>query len=295
MTTTFHKYTFGLLLVCLTLCSACQQDPFDGFVSRERAITQFVVGEAQIGAAEITRTLDSALVTVYVKPGTDLSNVTPFVMTSYQSTVTPASGEAVNFAANNHRVTYRVTAESGETRDWTVEVKEYQFDLEGTWQVIGFQFTYFIGEGEDWGWSGTKDLANNLPGAAAETDDRLSFALEGVREDGMLYGTYTHDPGADGVYGTFLFDDGTDYAYKFRKLPAGQGTFVRNLSNNTLTFQQSDGSNTQSMTLEWASAEKTQLQLPFAPGPYDIDWNGSGNKMELGAAKVFWYALKKVE
>ena len=41
------------------------------------------------------------------------------------------------------------------------------------------------------------------------------------------------------------------------------------------------------------NAAKTMVQVQFDVRPYDIDWNGSGGKQELGGAKYFWYMLQK--
>lgn len=281
----------NILLACVILLAAvgCMEDPLDGIVSHERAITNFNV-EGQIGVAEITRAENSEVV-VYVKAGTDLTQVAPQISVSYKAKVTPASGEAVNFAANGNQATYTVTAESGETRTWTVKIEEYEFDLGGTWQVSDMWFWWWIGEGFDWGWQEERPLEWNIPNAAKEKDNLLTFELEGVTEDGRLYGTYTFDAGADGEFADFRYSDGTDYNYKFRRIVPTTGTWERNFANNRLTFTSGDVSHV-SLPLEFSEDNNT-LTLTFSTGANDMDWGHEGNKQHVGAAKTFWYVMNR--
>jgi len=278
-------------LASLALLGSCKQDPFDGIKSHERAITGFTLDKGQIGVAEIARTTaDTSKVTVYVVKGTDLSKVTPTIETSYKATVSPGSGSLTNFASGRNRAVYMVTSESGETRPWVVQVKDYQSDLDGTWKVSSLMFQYFIGEGQSWGWNGTKSAASNMPDAAKELDNTITFAVTGVTSTGNLTGTFTHNAGTDAQYGNFL-NQSSDFNYKFRRLPKSSGTFLRDFTDNTLTFNPG-ASQSKTIPLEF-NADKSQLKLSFNVQPYDIDWNGSGAKQELGGAKFFWYQLQK--
>lgn len=285
----FTLLGIGILASFATL-SGCKQDPFKDIVSNERAITDFVLPQNQIGVAEITRTADMGKVVVYVVPGTDLSKVAPRIETSYHAEVSPASGQPTDFSGTNRTRTYSVTSQSGETRSWTVEIKDYVSDLDGTWSMTNLQFQYFIGEGESWGWNGIKALSSNIPDASKELDNTLTFAVTGVTPDGKLTGTFNHQPGPDGQFANFMYGT-TDYNYKFRRLPRNQGTWLRNFADNTITFNPGTGQ-TKTVALEF-SADKRSLKLPFNVQPYDIDWSGSGGKQELGGAKTYWYMLRK--
>jgi len=277
-------------LTSLSSLSSCQQDPFEDIVSHERAITGFALAQGQIGVAEITRTAETGNVVVYVVPNTDLTKVVPRIETSYHAEVSPASGVATDFSGTNRLRTYNVTSQSGETRQWTVEIKDYVSDLDGTWSVSNLQFQYFIGEGESWGWNGIKTLASNIPDASKELDNTLTFVVTGVTADGMLTGTYNHQAGPDGQFANFMYGP-TDYNYKFRRLPRNQGTWLRNFADNTITFNPGTAQ-TKTVALEF-SADKRSLKMPFNVQPYDIDWNGDGGKKELGGAKTYWYTLRK--
>jgi len=287
--------TGASVLLGLGLLTGCTDDPFEDIESNERAITNFALEKGQIGIAEITRTPETGTVVVYVVRGTDLTSVVPRIETSYKARVSPASGEAVSFANGSRSQTYSVTSESGQTREWMVQVKDYQSDLDGKWQVTGMQFQYFIGEGESWGWNGTKNVASNIADASKENDNTLEFTTTGVAADGKLLGTYTHDAGPDKAFADFNYK-GTDYNYKFRRLPKSQGTFVRDFTTNTITFSPSGqpAGQTKTVTIE-LSADKSTLKMPFNVQPYDIDWNGDGNKKELGGAKTTWYMLQKMK
>lgn len=283
----------GMLCLTTLFFSACQKDPFEGVVSHERAITSFELDEGQIGVAEITRTPEEGKIVVYVAPGTDLSNRKANINTSYQSSVSPASGETVDLSDSSF--VFEVTSASGRSRAWELEIREFEFDLGGEWQVNSLEFWYWIGEGEDWGWDETRPLNWNIADAAKDEDNTLEFILEGVTENGSIYGTYTFAPGPDGEYANFIYNDGTDYNYKFRKLPPREsGTWIRDFASNTVIFNQGEEDEARTLPLSW-SDEKNTLQFSFNPGPYDIDWDGDGNKQQLGAAKEFWYMLQKVE
>lgn len=279
------------LLVLLTvLFTACQKDPFEGIESKERAITSFTI-DGQIGLAEITRTPNEGKMVIYVNPGTDLENVEPQIITSYQASVTPASGELIDLSDSTY--SFVVSSASGDVREWTLEVEPYDFDLAGEWDVASIDFWWWIGEGEDWGWQETRPLVWNIPGTGNEEDNTLEFHLEGVDEEGLLFGTYTFDPGPDGEYADFIYTDDSDYNYKFRRLPAQEtGTWHRNFETEVITFNKGEANEVRTMPLEWENGKSTLL-LKFNPGPNDLNWDHDGNRQHLGAAKEFWYVLEK--
>ena len=279
-------------LGALASLAGCKQDPFEDIQSHERAITAFTLDKGQIGVADITRTAaDTSKVTVYVVKGTDLSKVMPTITTSYKASVSPGSGSLTNFASTKNRAVYTVTSEAGESRVWLVQVKDYQSDLDGVWRLNQLRFQYFIGEGQSWGWNGTKNAADNMPTASQELDNTIEFKVTGITATGNLTGTFTHSAGPDGAFGDFKQPSGTDFNYKFRKLPVSTGTFLRDFSDNTMTFNPGTA---QSKTMPLVfNAAKTMVQMQFDVRPYDIDWAGSGGKQELGGAKYFWYMLQK--
>lgn len=278
------------MILSAVLFSACQKDPFEGIESKERAIESFKI-DGQIGLAEITRTPTESKFIIYVKEGTDLTSVTPEIVTSYHSRVSPASDQIIDLSDSTYSFT--VTSESRESRTWELVVKSYVLDLEGVWEVSSINFWWWIGEGEDWGWQETRPLAWNIPGTVNEEDNTLEFHLEGVDEEGLLYGTYTFNPGSDGEYADFIYTDGSDYNYKFRRLPAQEtGTWHRNFETEVIIFNMGEENEVSTMPLEWEN-DKNTLLLKFNPGPNDLNWDHDGNRQHLGAAKEFWYVLEK--
>src|ERR1700712_1281922 len=111
-----------LIIMVAVLFTACQKDPSAGIKSHERDIESFSVGTGftQVGPATVNQDSSKVYVRILMQGAVDFSKVTPTVITSYKSTVSPASGTVVNFASGNNQVTYTVTAQTGQTRTWTV-------------------------------------------------------------------------------------------------------------------------------------------------------------------------------
>ncbi len=66
--------------------------------------------------------VDTSRIRLSLPTGTDMTAIAPSIMVSDGASIHPASGEIINFAANNNKYTYRVTAKNGATRDWLVEI-----------------------------------------------------------------------------------------------------------------------------------------------------------------------------
>jgi hypothetical protein len=290
------KRYFKVIMIATTFfVASCANDEdyhLKGIESNERSILDVKVPN-QIGPAVITRTPDETKITVYVKPGTDLTAIAPDVQVSYKSKVSPASGNTFNFSTGSK--VYTVTSETGLTREWNIEVLEYDFDMGGTWSLAKSEFFYNVSEeyGAD-DWKGTKLLEWPLPGAADGNDDIITFELEGVTSGGNLYGTFTHSAGTDDKFPTFNYTGNTptNFDYKFKKLPNGTGTWLRNLTDNTITFNKDESDQSVTLPLEW-SVDKQTLVISFNPGPKDIVWDNDWNRMELQCTKKFWFTLTK--
>ncbi|MFT3903006.1 MAG: DUF5005 domain-containing protein [Niabella sp.] len=114
-----RKITLRIAVSCLFL-TACQKDVLKGYKSPERAILFFSI-ENQIGETVITRTVDSSIVRVTVPYATDLTSTKPKITVSENATITPASGEVVDFSGDNTHI-YTVTSQNGQKREWTVHI-----------------------------------------------------------------------------------------------------------------------------------------------------------------------------
>lgn len=85
-------------------------------------IYSFKLESGQIGEALIDQ--ENRLVQIDVLAGKDLTQVTPTIEITPSATISPASGETVNFAEQNGERIYVVTAESGQEYEWKVVVEE---------------------------------------------------------------------------------------------------------------------------------------------------------------------------
>ena len=243
------KYTYLYLsLALLTALAACERDPFEDVISHERAIEAVTLegGLVQVGPAEIDRANSTASVRVLMEEGTDLTQVQMRIMTSYKAKSDLPEGTPLNFTANNNRQTVTVTAESGERRDWTVELIPFVEPVLGTYEVTSL--VLYGGTGPEWGGGGVLDFTDkpwawpDEGGPAAEYDNVLTFTFTGVTEDGKTYGTVVNDAGSDGEYANFLFvNPETDVNHLYRTIPAGTGVWEHDYSNNTIIFRFEDG------------------------------------------------------
>ncbi|WP_423146089.1 hypothetical protein [Rubrolithibacter danxiaensis] len=281
-------FLFALILIF----SACQKDPFADVENNERSIEEVSIGEGQIGPAAIIRGNGGDTVLINVKAGTiDLSKVTPRIMASIGASVSPASGETVDFLNADSALTYTVTAESGKTRTWVMKIKEFVFDLDGTWKVEQVRFDHWIGDGESWGWGNHDDnLVNYFPELNKNLDNTLKFNLEGA-EGSSVYGTYTFESGADGNSLEDFIHTGTNFNYKFKKL-LPSGTWSLDIPGKKMIFNA--GTPNEGQTFEIAfSNNKNTLKLPFNPGAKDIAWDNEWGRMDVQGSGSFWYVLQK--
>nr|MDA3822989.1 hypothetical protein [Bacteroidales bacterium] len=82
-----------------------------------------------------------------------------------------------------------------------------------------------------WVWSETD-------GPGAELDNTVTFEMTGITEEGNTYGTIVNDAGDDGIYADFIFtgDPVTDVNHFYRKIPKGEGEWLRNYATGTVVF-----------------------------------------------------------
>ena len=197
----------------------------------------------------VDRDSSTVVVKVLVQPNTDLSKVIPTIVTSYKSTISPASGTVVNFAADNNTATYTVTAQTGETRKWKVTIVPFSEALLGTFSIE--DLTVYGGTGPQYGGGGvftleSKNVWNPITGPNAELDNTLTFTYTGVTSDGNTYGSIVNNAGPDGLYANFIYTQNpvTDVNHYYRQIPTGTGTWLHNYTTNTVTFTFADSTQT---------------------------------------------------
>jgi len=231
------------------LITACEKDPSAGIKSHERDIESFQLNSAftQVGPATVNQDSSKVYVRVLVQGTVDFSKVSPTVITSYKSTVSPASGTTVNFAAKNNEYTYTVTAQTGQTRTWTVVLVPFTEELLGTWKIQ--DLTLYGGTGPQYGGGGVFTLEsksgdwNAVTGPNAELDNTLTFTYTGVTAQGNTTGTCVNNAGPDGLYANFIFEGNpvTDVNHYYRQIPTGTSTWVHDYTANDVTFTDANG------------------------------------------------------
>ena len=252
MKTKLRSIHFSLTIMLIVFVSSCVKDPFDDVVSNERSIEAVSLGGGliQVGPAIVNRAEGHVSVQVLVDENTDLSSVEPIIQASYRAKTEPASGETVNFAATDNKHTYTVFSESGKSREWIVELIPFTETLPGTYQITG-QVVYG-GTGPEWGGGAVLNLTDKPwiwpeeGGPSVEFDNTLVFEFTGVTPEGHTHGTVTNTAGADGEYADYQFvlNPATDVNHFYRKIPKGEGTWLRNYTTGTITFTSPNGTTT---------------------------------------------------
>ncbi|RAV99455.1 DUF5018 domain-containing protein [Pseudochryseolinea flava] len=287
-------YFSAVVSLLMMACAGDEDYYLKDLDTHERSILSYSV-PGQIGVPLFTKTATESKVVVFVFAGSDLTAVKPDIQVSYKAKVTPASGDVVNFTSGGNHVKYTVTAESGETREWDVEIREFSFDLGGTWRVVNHQYYYHVAPTETWGWTGTKNMKDKLPTASAADDDTFQFELTGATPEGNVYGTFVHHAGDDGKTATYIYSKSSvDFGYKFKKLPATNGTWELNFATNTITFNKGQATSAVSLPLEWLDGKQT-LVIPFHPGTIDPTGDQDWDSEEIRYSTKFWYTLSKSE
>lgn len=243
------KRLFYVIICAAVLGTACEKDPSAGIESHERDIESFQLNSAftQVGPATINQDSSKVYVKVLMQGTVDFSQVKPTIITSYKSTVSPASGTLVNFAKSNDQFTYTVTAQTGQTRTWTVVLVPFTEAILGTWKIQ--DLTLYGGTGPEYGGGAVFPLESKgsdwdpKTGPNAELDNTLTFTYTGVTADGNTTGTCVNNAGPDGLYANFIFEANpvTDVNHYYRQIPEGTSTWVHDYTANNVVFTDSKG------------------------------------------------------
>jgi hypothetical protein len=223
----------------------------------------------------------------------DLKNLAPVFAVSSNATIEPASGASVDFTQNpDHSAIYKVTSQSGETRDWTITVELFNNPYEGQWSINKFSLKWDDWNG--WGLSGEADVIAKIPNIAPGLDDKIIFkSLEGIDETGSFYGAYERTPGADGKFGTYISLAGTDWSDKFGQLPNGKGKYFINPDNSISILM--DGTTKKINSKGSKTTDGSTMTYSLNSPPVStIDWNDYyGTENQLKTAYEIWYVLAK--
>lgn len=302
----------NLLIVVILIFAGCMKDPYKGVVSNERSIEAVTLGDGliQVGPATVDRASGLVSVKVLMQTGTDLSHVSPQIQASYKATLSPASGQVVDFAAHDNTAIYTVTSQSGMTREWKIELIPFTETILGIYDIQ--KLVLFGGTGPEYGGGAVMNLTDkpwvwhDQDGPSAELDNTLIFDFTGVTSDGKTFGTVSNNAGLDDKYANFIFvkDAATEIDVNdfYRKIPIGQGIWERDYTANTIKFTFSDGSNT---TGTFRAAETLDLgnglSKVITDNSFDFTLNGSDDWNNIYSdfdkfvqrPRRFWIDVKK--
>lgn len=250
----------GIALLQQACVKDLQDDVNDGGWNHERSIID-IQFENQVGTATI-ETVDATTgnisLSINIDAVPDLSSIKlKMLQLSYQATASLNVGDALNFENGSKSASITVTSTTGEKRDYTITVSEFQETLVGTWDVK--KLTVYGGTGPEYGGGAVMELADKpwcwseAYGPQAECDNVLTFTMTGVSDDGNTSGVCVNDAGADGKYADFIFlgegnkeNPGVDLDLKkyYRQIPEGESTWVRDYAAKTITFTDKNGKKT---------------------------------------------------
>ncbi|MBP5676748.1 MAG: hypothetical protein J6W94_07035 [Bacteroidales bacterium] len=253
------KYLF-IALGALSVLGACQKDPWaaveEGSWNSDHRILDIKFA-GQAGKA-VVKDIDESTGTVTLQLATDLvtdmSKVTVETLElSYKATSSVERGGTVDFTAASPSIT--VTASTGQSRTYALNMTEFTETIIGKYRITDSKV--WGGTGPEWG-GGALMSPENKPwcwyvdegfGPAAEYDDYLEFTLDEIMSDGNTTGKCIHYGGVDGKHWNCLFKaavnkEGTtdiDLHKFYRQIPVGTSTWVRNYTDDTITFTDERG------------------------------------------------------
>lgn len=239
----------------LSSCEKDLQDEINGSGwNHERSIINIQL-ENQIGKATIENiSATEGIIELSINVGAQASMATVKIVDmeiSYQAESSVKIGETVNLS--NGSTDIKVKATTGEVRTYTISANSFTEDIEGTWDIKSL--TIYGGTGPEYGGGAVMQLSDKpwcwseVYGPEVECDNQLVFKMTGVAEDGSTMGTCLNNAGADGKYADFMFmaavnkegDSDIDLEHFYRQIPEGESTWVRNYSDNTITFTDKNG------------------------------------------------------
>ena len=309
----------GLAAVAL-LAASCERDMQSeingGKWNHERQVIDIKFAN-QIGNAEIDN-FDSTTgfidISINVDAVPDLSEIKiESLQLSYRATSTAGVGDALNFENADRSASLTVTAATGETRQYTIHVKEFKETIVGNWAVDGLYL--YGGTGPEYGGGAVLALNdkpwcwNEQTGPGAECDNTLTFTLEGVTDEGNTFGTCVNDPGADGKYFDALYvgnnpetGENVDVSGFYRQVHEGTSTWLRDYASGTIIFTDANGRTTTG-SFVGAGSEDLGYDHSFTVDDHALafslngtdDWTNIYSDYDkfVKKARKFWVTLKK--
>lgn len=316
----------GLLVGCYENESSAP-DMVDPWL-RERTPVSFRL-ENQIGEAVIThdwRHDDEGAVSVQlvVSAIEDLTAVkVEKIELQYGATASVTEGGTLDLSSGTG--SFVVTAETGETREYSVSYTAFMEPLEG---VYLFDPISGILDGSApksalvlfGGWDGEVVVSTVMDKSwhwgsgympTDEDDNIISFKLAKVDEQtGVSYGTMLNLPGDDGKYANYVFQNKPekDMNGKYRIMPKGKARWSKNPSSGDITFYAWE--DVEYATPLWTSKQweagsynvGASNPVPVAnlsfwrehPGPFDnINWNYPDDRWFVDNVRATYWLMKR--
>jgi len=267
-----RKYYILLLISAAMLLLSCQKDPLADVNSGDWNHERNIIGitfKGQVGKAIISRDGDQASIEFTYNPSVsdDYSAIEIAKLElSYGATASISTGETLNFENPNQQAVITVTPANGEPLDWVITLVTFSESLLGEWNVS--KLIVFGGTGPEYGGAAVIPMTDKpwcwdaSTGPATEEDNTFTFTLTDVTDEGNPYGVFVNNAGTDGKYADFVFvnnDPHIDVNGFYRKIPMGEGSWLRDYAAGTVTFTFADNSTTVA-TLRLA-------------GTYDLGWD----------------------
>lgn len=288
------KINYLISFIVAMLSIACAKDPWanveNGDWNHERSIID-IKFRGQAGTPEIEN-IDESTGKISLQLATnlveDMSAVeVEYITLSYNAVSSVQSGQTVDFTQDNVNIT--VTSPLGESRVYTLEMKEFSETLIGKYRVKS-SFVWG-GTGPSYGGATLWDPASkgwcwdsDGYGPSAEYDDYIEFELGEITSEGNTTGICMHYGGEDSKHWNCILAAGSnkegsgplDLHHHYRQIPVGKSKWVRNYSDNTITFTDASGHETVCSMLD--------------EGEYSV-YTGTSLKVETGH-NAFQFALK---
>ncbi|HNX65339.1 MAG TPA: hypothetical protein PKH02_00575 [Bacteroidales bacterium] len=305
-----------IVLAAVLTLSGCQKDPLaevnEGKWNKERNIIG-ITFNGQIGDAIISR--DGDIATIDFKYNTAAGELSAVklngIEVSYGASASVSVGQTLNFDNTSSSAIITITSAQGKTLDWVVTLTPFTETLLGTWKISGL--IVYGGTGPEYGGAAVIKMTdkswcwNTTTGPAAEQDNSLTFTLDGFTDDGNSYGKVVNNAGNDGLYADFIFtssDPDVDVNRFYRKIPTGEGSWLRNYSTGLVTFTFANGTTTSGTFVSagtetlYGSITKTTVDhsISFTLSGVD-DWSNIYKDYDkfVSRPRKFWVDITKVK
>ena len=141
-------------------------------------------------------------------------------------------------------------------------------------------------------------MVDAIPDASLEEDNILTFTTVEINENGNPEGTFSFDAGRDGEFAPFVVDPdrfggSTNYAYRYRRIPEGDGVWEFNESGKVLTLWKGNKSGTRyDGTVTVDASGDIRISFDIWINEYTWDHFGAESHLENGLTLYYDFRAK---